>query len=60
MNKIKQSVDIDNSRLAIELELNIPAAIDKLNNMDSGLWSRGGYTHRELIAAIVQAALSSE
>lgn len=36
--------------------LNILAAEKKLSAMDSGLWTRGGHTSKELITAIVKAA----
>ena len=37
--------------------LNVKAAIETLNDMDAGLWTRGGSTERELVEAIVEAAL---
>ena len=36
--------------------LDITAAEEKLSAMDSGLWTRGGHTSKELITAIVKAA----
>jgi hypothetical protein len=47
------------SRPVVASETQINAVVDKLRNMDAGVWSRGGIPQRELIASILDTALAS-